>query len=126
MWMEAIGRLKPTVRVEQAQAEITTISSRRRVREIGMRMALGARTSDVLRMILAEGMTRPPRQPAWASAWRALSRSGLSTLVFGLRPSDPLTLAGVSLPLAGMAVLASLIPAYRATKVERIRALRDE
>lgn len=98
---------------------------RRRVREIGIRIALGARASDVQRMILAEGMT-PTAIGMGLAGTLALGRV-LSTLVYGLRPSDPLTLAGgVSLLLAGIAVLASLIPAYRATQVEPIRALQDE
>lgn len=99
---------------------------RRRVREIGIRMALGARTSDVLRMILAEGMTPTAIGMGLGLAGALALGRVLSTLVYGLRPSDPLTLAGVSLLLAGIAVLASLIPAYRATKVVPIRALRDE
>lgn len=99
---------------------------RRRVREIGIRMALGARTRDVLRMILAEGMTPTAIGMGLGLAGALALGRVLSTLVYGLRPSDPLTLAAVSLLLAGIAVLASLIPAYRATRVEPIRALRDE
>jgi predicted permease len=99
---------------------------RRRVREIGIRMALGAQISDVLHLVVVEGMT-----PAllgmiigWAGAL-ALS-SVLSTLIYGVQPRDPLTFAAVSALLAIVALLATLIPAYRATKVEPVQALREE
>jgi putative ABC transport system permease protein len=96
------------------------------VREIGIRMALGAQISDVLHLVVVEGM-----MPAllgmiigWAGAL-ALS-SVLSTLIYGVQPRDPLTFAAVSALLAIVALLATLIPAYRATKVEPVQALREE
>src|SRR5262249_37193330 len=99
---------------------------RRRLREIGIRMTLGAQISDVLHLVVLEGMT-----PAllgmiigWVGAF-ALSRV-LSTLIYGVQPTDPLTFAAVSALLAIVALLATLIPAYRATKVEPIQALREE
>jgi len=99
---------------------------RRRVREIGIRMTLGAQISDVLHLVVLEGMT-----PAllgmiigWVGAF-ALSRV-LSSLIYGVQPTDLLTFAAVSALLAIVALLATLIPAYRATKVEPIQALREE
>jgi predicted permease len=99
---------------------------RRRVREIGIRMALGARISDVLRMVLLEGLT--PTLIGMAIGLTAALALGrvLATLIYGIQPSDPLTLASVSVLLVAVALLSSLLPAYRATRVEPVKALREE
>jgi putative ABC transport system permease protein len=97
-----------------------------RTREVGIRMALGARREDVLRMVLRQGLT-----PVLAGvvAGAVLSVAGarvMRTLVFGIAPLDPLSfvLAGTSLFL--VAVLAAWIPARRATAVDPLVALREE
>jgi ABC-type antimicrobial peptide transport system permease subunit len=99
---------------------------RRRVREIGIRMALGAQISDVLRLIVIEGMTLTVIGMAIGLAGALALGSVLSSLIYGLRATDPLTFVTVSALLATVALLASLIPAYRATRVEPIKALREE
>jgi putative ABC transport system permease protein len=99
---------------------------RRRVREIGIRMALGAQISDVLRLIVIEGMTPTVIGMAIGLAGALALGSVLSSLIYGLRATDPLTFVTVSALLATVALLASLIPAYRATRVEPIKALREE
>jgi predicted permease len=99
---------------------------KRRVREIGIRMALGAQIHDVLRMIVIEGM-RPTLIGVAIGLGGALALgSVLQNLIFGVEASDPLTFGAVSLLLASVAFFASMIPAYRATKVEPMKALRDE
>jgi putative ABC transport system permease protein len=99
---------------------------RRRRREIGIRIALGARTSDVLRMVIVQGL-RPAilGLAIGLAASLALGRV-LSGLIFGVRASDPATLAAVALLLAGVAVVACLVPARRAASVSPTTALRDE
>jgi putative ABC transport system permease protein len=97
---------------------------RGRSREIGVRTALGARTSDVLRLVVIEGMT-PALFGIAAGAVAALgSATLLRTLVFGVRAWDPLTLAVVSVALALSALLASLLPAYRAARLDPLTVLR--
>jgi putative ABC transport system permease protein len=99
---------------------------KRRVREIGIRMALGAQIQDVLRMIVIEGM-RPTLIGVALGLGGALALgSVLQNLIFGVKTSDPITFGSVSLLLASVAFFASIIPAYRATKVEPMKALRDE
>jgi len=99
---------------------------RGRNREIGIRTALGAGTGDVLKMVVAEGMT-PTLVGIAAGAAAALASAKLvQKLVFGVSASDPLMLAVVSVTLALVALLASLIPAYRASRVEPLTALRAE
>jgi len=99
---------------------------RGRNREIGIRTALGAGTGDVLKMVIAEGMT-PTLVGIGAGAAAALASAKLlQKLVFGVSASDPLMLAGVSVTLALVALLASLIPAYRASRVEPLTALRAD
>jgi putative ABC transport system permease protein len=99
---------------------------RRRTREIGIRTALGAGLSDVVRMVVLEGL-----KPViigiliGIAGSLALSRI-LAGLVHGVSPSDPLTFSSVALLLAGIAVLASLVPAYRAAQVDPSLALREE
>ena len=99
---------------------------RQRQREIGIRMALGAQLGDVLRMVVAEGM-RPALMGVVLGLAGALAlKRAVSSLVFGVSESDPLTFLSVSALLAMVALVASILPAYRATKVDPMRALREE
>jgi putative ABC transport system permease protein len=99
---------------------------RRRVREIGIRMALGAQLGDVLRMIVLEGMRPTLIGVALGLAGALALGRVVSSLIYGVSAYDPATFAAVSALLAMVALVASVIPAYRATKVDPMRALREE
>jgi ABC-type antimicrobial peptide transport system permease subunit len=99
---------------------------RRRVREIGIRMALGAQIADVLRMVVTEGMTPTLIGMAIGLAGALALGRVLATLIYGIQATDPLTIASVSILLLVVALVASIIPAYRATRIEPIKALREE
>jgi len=97
---------------------------RGRSREIGIRAALGAKSGDVVRLVVVEGMT-PALIGIAAGALAALAAGRLmAKLVFGVSASDPLTLASVSALLILVALLASLVPAYRASRVDPAEVLR--
>jgi putative ABC transport system permease protein len=99
---------------------------RGRSREIGIRTALGARGADVLRLVIVEGMS-PALVGIAAGMIAALASARvMSTLVFGVSASDPLTLAGVGATLALVALLASLVPAYRALRLDPMKVLRAD
>lgn len=98
----------------------------RRTREIGIRMAIGAKPSDVLRLVLREGMLVVlAGVAAGIMAAFGLSRF-LSSVLFGVRPADPLTFASVVFVLVVVALLACYVPARRATRVDPLVALRYE
>ncbi|MGH9432373.1 MAG: ADOP family duplicated permease [Terriglobia bacterium] len=98
----------------------------RRTREVGIRMALGAGRSDVLKLVLVQGLGLTlVGVVIGIIAAMALTRY-LSSLLYGVKPSDPLTLVAVSLLLIGVSLLACSIPARRATKVDPMVALRYE
>jgi predicted permease len=99
---------------------------RRRIREIGIRMALGAQTSDVLRLILAEGMKPTAIGVAVGIAGALALGRFISSLIYGVKASDLATFTSVSLLLVAVSFLASLLPAYRATRVEPVTTLREE
>jgi len=105
---------------------VLSYAVRRRVREIGIRMALGAQIRDVLRLVVFEGM-----KPAVAGMLIGLTGAlllgrVLAKLVFGVKTTDPATFAAVSILLLAVALLATAVPAYRATRVDPMRTLRDE
>ena len=105
---------------------VISYSVAQRTREIGVRMALGAQRGDVLSLLLGRGMLVAGIGIALGLTGAfALTRS-LSTMLFGVTPTDPLTFAAVSLLLAMVAFVAIYIPARRATKVDPIQALRTE
>jgi putative ABC transport system permease protein len=98
----------------------------RRTREIGVRVALGAQTGDVLRMVLRQGLLLACAGIAVGlAASLALTRL-LRGLLFEVAPHDPATLFGVSLLLLAVALAASLIPARRAMKVDPMVTLRHQ
>jgi len=99
---------------------------RQRQREIGIRMALGAQLDDVLRMVIAEGMRPALLGLILGLAGAFALKRAISSLIFGVSESDPLTFLSVSVLLAMVALVASILPAYRATKVDPMRALREE
>jgi len=99
---------------------------RSRSREIGIRTALGARTVDVLRQVIAEGMYPALVGIAVGVVAALASAKVLQTLVFGVSPSDPLTLAAVAVTLALVALLASGVPAYRALRLDPVTVLRTD
>jgi putative ABC transport system permease protein len=99
---------------------------RQRQREIGIRLALGAQLNDVLRMVIVEGMRPASVGVALGLAGAFALKRTISSLIFGVSESDPLTFLSVSVLLAMVALVASILPAYRATKVDPMRALREE
>jgi len=96
-----------------------------RSREIGLRMALGARRIDVLRLILGKGFVLSAVGIVIGVFLAAFGASMMASLLYGVRPHDPAVFLAVPLLLQGVAVLASYLPARRATKVDPIVALRE-
>jgi putative ABC transport system permease protein len=97
-----------------------------RTREIGVRVALGAASGDVLRMILGHGLRTIFFGVAIGIAGSLALTRTVASLLFGVTATDPLTFGGVTLLLVGAALLACFIPARRATKVDPMVALRYE
>jgi len=102
----------------------------RRTREIGIRMSLGAQRGDVLKMVLKEAMTLVGVGIviglSGAFLVTSLMVSSLLSFLYGVNVTDPITFAGTSLLLTGVALVASFVPARRATKVDPLVALRHE
>jgi len=105
---------------------VLSYSVRSRSMEISIRMALGARPADVLRLVIAEGM-KPTLVGVTLGAFGAYALGGvLSKLVYGVSATDPLTFLAVAVLLVAVALVACAIPAYRATRVQPVQALRGE
>ena len=105
---------------------IMAFATNARTREIGIRMALGASRGEILGMVLRETLVLVIIGIA-AGTLVALEASRLvATFLFGLKPNDPLTIAGAALLMVGAAALAGYLPARRASKVDPMRALRYE
>jgi putative ABC transport system permease protein len=105
---------------------VIAYSTAQRTQEIGIRVALGAARSDVLRMVLSDGLRIGVLGSVIGIAAAAAMSRLLSGLLFGVSPHDPLTFVVLPAALLMVAALASLIPARRALAIEPVRALRAE
>ena len=98
---------------------------RGRRREIGIRTALGAATGDVLRLVVVEGLKPALLGIAVGAAGALAAARALDTLVFGVKAYDPLTLGVVATALVAVSIAASLVPAWRAARLDPVTVLRD-
>jgi len=99
---------------------------RSRTPEISVRMALGARIGDVLRLVVADGMKPALAGIALGALGASFLAGLLSNLIYGVSPTDPMTFGVVALLVAAVALAACMIPAWQATRVEPVEALRSE
>ena len=97
-----------------------------RTREIGIRMALGARSGAVVRMVLRQGMMLTLAGAAIGLLHAAGTSRLLGSLLFGVGPTDPLTFAGVAVLFCAIGLAACYGPARRATEIDAMQALRYE
>lgn len=105
---------------------VMSYSVAQRTREIGIRMALGARRRDVLALVVKQGMTLVVLGIAAGILLSLAMTRLISGMLFGITATDPLTFAGVAALLATVAFLANYMPARRASKVDPMVALRYE
>ena len=97
-----------------------------RSREIGLRMALGASSTNVTRMIVGQGLGLTAAGLAVGCAASLLTTRAMSKLLYGVQATDPATFAAVAAVLVGIATIACWIPARRASRLDPMVALRDE
>lgn len=105
---------------------VLAYSVQARVREIGIRMALGAGTGDVLRLVLSQAARMIAAGAAIGLVAAALAGRWMSTLLFDVQPVDPVTYGLTALVLCLTAAAASAAPAWRAARVDPVVAFRDE
>jgi len=105
---------------------VISYSVRQRTHELGVRMALGAQSRDVLKLILTQGLKLTLIGVVIGLLTASAVTRWMETLLFGVGPTDPLTFSAITLLLATVALLACYLPARRATKVDPMIALRHE
>jgi predicted permease len=97
-----------------------------RTHEIGIRLALGAKSGNILRMVLRQGLQLAVAGAAVGLVGAVVVSHLITGLLYGVRPTDPLTFAAVAILLIGVALIACYIPARRAIRVDPLVALRHE
>ena len=105
---------------------IMALSVSQRVREIGIRLALGAQRSAILRMILGHGLVLAATGIAIGLAGAVAFTGLVKSLLFEVQPTDPITFVTVAFVLTAAAIVASYLPARRAAAIDPIEALRTE
>jgi len=105
---------------------ITSYAVAQRTHEIGIRLALGAQLGDVLRLVLGQGLRLTIIGAALGLVGAYLATRAITSVLYGVSATDPITFGLVSLLLIGVALIACYVPARRATKVEPLTALRNE
>jgi ABC-type antimicrobial peptide transport system permease subunit len=105
---------------------VMNYSISRRIREIGIRVSLGASRTDVLRMVVRQAMVQAVAGTAVGIAGAVLLAKLMTNMLYGVQPTDPMTFGGVTMVLTLAALLATLIPARKATQIEPMAALRSE
>ncbi|HEU0370083.1 MAG TPA: FtsX-like permease family protein, partial [Candidatus Acidoferrum sp.] len=121
----AFGVLAGTLAVLGLYGVIAYMVARRR-NEIGVRVALGASQHSVIGLVMREAFLLLSAGLAIGLALAAWSEEAAASLVYGMKPRDPVTLAGAALLLAAVALIASFAPASRAARVQPMDALREE
>ncbi len=105
---------------------VLSYSASRRDREIGIRMALGAQARDVVRLVLWQGMSLTAVGLAVGLALALSLTRVFASMLYQVQPTDPATFLGMTTALAGIALLASYLPARRAARVDPLRSLKQE
>ena len=105
---------------------VVSYAASQRTQEIGVRMALGASRSDILRLVLGRGLILVGIGVVVGLVAAASVSRLVSNLLFGISAVDPVTFILVPLALTAMAILASYVPAFRATRIDPAAALRSE
>ena len=121
----AMGLLGLTLAVVGVYS-VVSYAAAQRTHEIGIRMALGAESRDVLKIVLTRSLMMIVAGVALGTILSFVGARALGSFLVGVSPSDPVTFGVVMLLLLSVALLACLIPAYRATRVDPLVALRYE
>jgi predicted lysophospholipase L1 biosynthesis ABC-type transport system permease subunit len=125
-WLGMLFALAATCLAALGLYGVVSLAAARRRHEIGVRMALGAREGEVVRMVVSSAVALALAGVAAGLAGALAVTRLLASLLYDVRPADPASFAIVSMVLTGVAVLASFIPARRAARVDPLAAIRYE